>query len=204
MLSSDDLPHSHAHAHLSSRAVPTSRLTRLITILLLAAVAGATAIGLVVLWPDYAKVGEVAELTQYSAQGVDLEQGEVLSIDDDCTRFDDPMAVPGAEDAADEDEAGGTASEADAAGAATLGACLSASIGVRSGPDAGRMIEVPVRGPLANAGLRPGDRVELIATPDASGAGSASAGYDIANVYNVSGVFRNLPSHCSPCSSPPS
>ncbi|MFC6234407.1 YibE/F family protein, partial [Leucobacter soli] len=193
MLSSDDLPHSHAHAHLSSRAVPTSRLTRLITILLLAAVAGATAIGLVVLWPDYAKVGEVAELTQYSAQGVDLEQGEVLSIDDDCTRFDDPMAVPGAEDAADEDEAGGTASEADAAGAATLGACLSASIGVRSGPDAGRMIEVPVRGPLANAGLRPGDRVELIATPDASGAGSASAGYDIANVYNVSGVFRNLP-----------
>ncbi|MFC7767135.1 hypothetical protein [Leucobacter soli] len=106
MLSSDDLPHSHAHAHLSSRAVPTSRLTRLITILLLAAVAGATAIGLVVLWPDYAKVGEVAELTQYSAQGVDLEQGEVLSIDDDCTRFDDPMAVPGAEDAADEEKRG--------------------------------------------------------------------------------------------------
>lgn len=174
---------AHSHAHVPSRAVATFRLTRVITLLVLIAVAGATAIGLAVLWPDYAKVAEVAASTQFASQSLELEQGEVLSVGDDCSPFAGGNAAGDAGTASEDAEGSGVIDDTTAA----LGACLAVSVGVRSGPDAGHVVEIPVRGALANSGLRSGDRVELVASP------GAGAGYGITQVYNVSGIFRNLP-----------
>ena len=62
----------------------SSRAARVVTFVLLSIVALATVLGLALLWPDYAKVGEVADRASYQAEGVVFEQGEILSVGD-CT-----------------------------------------------------------------------------------------------------------------------
>lgn len=196
---SDRLSTQHAHGH--SHGGPPPRLTvsrpiRLVTLGLLLLVAIATAIGLAVLWPDYTRVADIAERSQGTAAPTNLEQGEVLRIAEGCDTGDRDAALNGGEP------------------------CLTLAVGVRSGPDAGRMIEVPVRGALAEAGIAVGDRVELMRN-EASAGGDPSApatdtgvanngaadngatdssaaddGYRIAQGsedYWVSGVHRGLP-----------
>lgn len=188
-------PHAHAHSHshdLPSGSIATSRTAKLVTFAVLGAVAAATVIGLVALWPNSDEVSEIAAQSGSAAQGQTLERGQVLSISDGC------------EDA----------------GAELGGHCLTFSVGMRSGPDTGSMIQVPVRGGLASAGIQVGDDIELSATalpaaqdPEQQGAqqgaeqaeeGGASLGsqasesparnYEVTTTsYGVSGVFRGLP-----------
>ncbi|UOQ60161.1 YibE/F family protein [Leucobacter rhizosphaerae] len=198
--------HGHGHSHdLPSSAVATSRVVRIVTFAVLAAVAIATVAGLVSLWPNGNQVSEVATQSGTTAQDVRYEEGEILGITEEC-------ATPGSP----ESDAGMSVGER----------CITASVGVRSGPDSGRMLSLPVRGALAAAGLQTGDRVELIAytvapavaqdTPGgAAAADDAEPGaepgaatdpatdaaadapateYDVSAAnYGVSGVFRGLP-----------
>ena len=210
----DRIGHGHSH-DLPSSAVATSRFVRVGTFVVLAVVALATVAGLVALWPDAAKVSQVATQSGSAAQDVRYEQGEVLGVEDGCATPEGPGATPENAAATPENASAGTSAGAQ---------CVTASVGVRSGPDAGRMLTLPVRGALATAGLQPGDRVELIAytaapapaadTGDpaaesapspsvedpgsdeapAPGAGDPATAYEVSSAdYGVSGIFRGLP-----------
>lgn len=192
--------HSHSRSRVPSRAVAASPPVRVLTLGLLALVAGATAWGMAALWPDGSDVARVADRAMYVAEGVTFERGEVLRIEEGC----DVGAAAGV--------GGGQAEAADGAGSAGPGApestCLLAGVGVRTGPDAGRFIDIQLRGALASAGIRPGDHLELIAYPiatatdpdagadpeagaDPTAADPAlSATYGIARGYDATGVFR--------------
>lgn len=203
--------HSHSHSHLPSRAVRTAPAVRFATLGLLTLVALATALGLYLLWPDSAKVAQLAERAQFTATGFDYVEGEILSIAEECEE------TPGsAEAGAPEAEPTGEPEQS------VQQACRTATVGLRSGPDAGHVVEVPLRGGHAVAGLRAGDRLELIAyagveapavggeaeggeaggaedqgaegedPADGSGADDGTA-YRMATSYDVSGVFRGLP-----------
>lgn len=220
MFIKDRRPAPHTH-DLPAGAVVTSRLTRMITTISLAAFAAVTLGGLFLLWPDYDRVAEVAEGSVYAVEGVTYERGEILGLEEGC---DDAGAATGevgtgnaaADGSADADAGGGTSAD-----------CLMASVGLRTGPDAGRLVDVTLRGPYAEAGLRVGDAVELVALPavpapqleddPAAGSGqggaepeaqgedpgaqggapgaedSPSHGYEISSTYTMSGVVRGLP-----------
>ncbi|MFV0433598.1 MAG: YibE/F family protein [Leucobacter sp.] len=96
------------------------------------------------------------------------------------------------------------------------GPCLLVTVGLETGPDSGQVVELPVRGPLAESGLRVGDQLELAARAGQGGGeeGASSGGegtgtgqtdtdqansaadepaYELKQEYGASGVFRGLP-----------
>lgn len=169
-------PHGHTHVHTHSHGAPdgaveVSRAVRIVTFVLLALIALATAIGLVALWPDSEKVAETATRASFAVSGVTYERGEVLS--------------------------GGERCEEEAIGESVPDACQQISVGLLTGEDSGRVVEITIRGTLANSGIRAGDRVELVGFPIAAVPGesgdTAARSYELANTYEVSGVVRNLP-----------
>ena len=225
-----DRPASHAHGstHLHSHdlgsagaGVRTAPAVRLVTLALLILVAAATAIGLVQLWPDYAKVAEVAERASYQTAEVGNEQGRIVSVGEcETPQYGQtgPDLPPGSESGQQTPQGGGQA-------------CQLLSVGLLSGPDEGQLAEVEVRGNLATSGLRAGDRVELFsfpgggfaaesgsgsvseaaggaegdgaaedgatateANPEDGGASGATANrYELAKIYEVGGIVRHLP-----------
>lgn len=185
--------HGHSgHGHGPLPGIATSPRARIVTLAVLALVAAATLLGVVQLWPDYEKVGRLAEQTPYAIAGATFETGEVLGVDPDCTGANSTTGDPNA--------VGGSGSAVDTgASEASEPACLQASIGIRSGPDAGRVVDLVLHGPIASAGLSAGDRVELIRYPAGGGGDAASGGtgapakYELSQSYTVSGVFRHVP-----------
>ncbi|MFA5606938.1 MAG: YibE/F family protein [Leucobacter sp.] len=178
--------HSHAAAAEASPATRSSVPVRVVTLILLAVIALGTGIGLVMLWPDYDRAGAVAERVDFVAPGVTLERGEVIHIEEGCETISGPQArLP--DDAPAAGDGGGTPQ------------CLTVSVGVLTGDDAGRLVEVAVRGAHASAGLRTGDHVELMAVPQVASVDAvgepepATATYEVSRLYDISGVFRELP-----------
>lgn len=178
MANSDPSPLSHSHTHSHSHAlgqageaVEVSRLVRVITFCVLAVVAAATVVGLVALWPDSAKVAETAERASFAVTGVTYERGEVLSVSEECAN--------------------------DGTGEGAQDACRQVSVGLKSGEDSGRLVDITIRGTLANSGIRAGDQVELVGFPVTAVPGTdgeaLTRSYELANTYEVSGVVRNLP-----------
>lgn len=155
--------HAHHHHHDSDGSFPTSPLVRYVTLGLLILVAAATVVGLAVLWPDYGKVTETAETTELTVPGTVYAQGEILGLSEGC-------------------------GEDEAVEAARV--CLLADVGLRSGPDAGNVVEIPLTGGLVESGLRVGDHVELSGYPSTvqpgdvegtdAGTGDGDAGGDVA------------------------
>lgn len=181
------MAHSHSHEHVPSSAVRTPLRVRLITAGLLVLVAAATALGLLRLWPDYAKVAQVAGQAQFAVDGATFAEGEVLSVEEGCTT---PTSAGGGSD--------GSGQPANGAGAPRQSACQTVSVGIRTGPDRGRLVDIPARGSLAASGLQPGDRVELIGYPQqmsgvGTEAGEPGTDYRITRSYDISGIFRHLP-----------
>jgi uncharacterized membrane protein len=154
--------HSHSHDHRAADArVRVGPRTRRVVLALLALAALGTVLGLALLWPDYARVGEISARADASVAGTVYAQGEILSIGEAC-------AAPGGE----------------------TGECRIASVGIRSGDDAGRVVSVELRGGLLESGLAAGDRIELAAFP---GAASLAGEQQRGPVYTVVGVQRHLP-----------
>jgi len=170
--------HSHSHEHIPSRSVPTSPTVRLVALGLLILAAAATVLGLLKLWPDYGAVAQVAGRTEFAVPGTTFEQAEVMSIGE-CAATGQP-------------DPSGTAS------AAQPGACQNLSVKLLSGKDAGHLIEVPVHGALAASGLQLGDRIEVMGYPsvvpvDGTDPADGGTGYEVAQSYDASGVYRHLP-----------
>ena len=178
------------HGHGPPPVIATSLRVRIVTLAVLALVAAATAVGLVQLWPDYAKVGQLAEQTPYAIAGATFETGELIDDPVDCT--ESTAGASGLDSGSDPNADGGANSAS-----RPQAACIVATVGIRSGPESGRVAELTVRGPLASAGLRAGDRVELIRYPMGAGSetspGNAQTVYEINQSYTVAGVFRHVP-----------
>lgn len=193
------MSHGHSHSHdMPAGAVKSTLRVRIVTFALLAVVAAATAIGLVTLWPDYQAVEEVGTGTQYAAEGATFETGEVLSVTDEC-----PVQQGG-------QSQGSADPQSNDSQAAQAEACLEISVGLHSGPEKGRLVNVVVRGALASSGISVGDHVELSRFPGVStdagspegaesGAnsstdtGASEASYELAETYALSGIFRHIP-----------
>lgn len=176
-----------------------SRTLKIVTIVLLTVVAAATAVGLVLLWPDADQVSEVAKRGGTAGQSAHYEQGEVLGIEDGCSAPGQGGSGPGSPQ--DTGNAG-NADSSDNANVSARDRCVTMRIEVLSGPDTAKTIEIPVRGALASAGIQKGDNVEMASYPRTSGPQqgapavdeSASKGYEVtAANYGVSGVFRGVP-----------
>ncbi|WP_336991692.1 YibE/F family protein [Leucobacter sp. VD1] len=135
---------------------------KLVAVVMLTLVAAATVWGIIALWPDAERVTRAADRAPLVAEGTTFETGELLAVTEGCAE------APGS----------------------TADDCLTFSIGIRSGDDAGQLVDITARGAVARAGLQVGDRIELMASPLVP---AAETHYRLANQYSVSGVFRGLP-----------
>ena len=205
--------HSHAHAPGAGEAAGTvgtvgpagtdyraSRLVRTVTIGILVAVAAATLVGMVALWPDYAKVAKVAERAEFSAPGVTYERGQILGLTEGCG------TGAGARGEAGERGGPGSGGGQGGSGAEQGGSgtgqpaqdrCVTASVGILSGSDAGRMVSIQLRGTVLASGLTQGDHVQLIATPSLTPDEGEATGYaidhDALPAYGLAGIERHVP-----------
>ncbi|PRI12619.1 YibE/F family protein [Leucobacter massiliensis] len=206
--------HGRGHGRGPAPQIAAPRGVRLAALLTLIGLAGATLWGLLALWPDGAELARSAERSNYIAEGASFERGELLRLQEGCAvPGQDGAGAPGAgssEAPSGPDAGAGTASEPGAAGSPEA-ECLTAGVGLLTGPDSGRYVQLQLRGPLAAAGLRTGDHLELLAVPSlppavqdgqgsdagpggASGSGSeaghAAGSSEPARSYSATGVFR--------------
>lgn len=179
------MPHAHHHHHDPDVRVPTSPLVRYLTLGLLLLVALATAGGLAALWPDYGKVSEVASRTSFAVPGTVYAQGEILHLTEGC---DDGRSGggggsgdTGADDAGGGSGAGGRSDS----NSGDAGRCLLADVGIRTGADAGNVVEIPLRGGFGESGLGVGDRLELSGYPNAVPQGDSAQAEDPAQQYGA-------------------
>lgn len=81
------LGHSHGHGYSGTPAHISARLRRA-TVIVLTILGVLTAVGLMTLWPDYAKVAELSERVaahNHLPDGTTFERGQVASHPEDCT-----------------------------------------------------------------------------------------------------------------------
>lgn len=133
--------HSHeppGHAHITAR-------TRVGLIAILALVGVITTVGLVLLWPDQQRLDALPDPLGSSAPGVTFEKATILATDPSCEGVEEPD--PGAESAPSATD------------------CVTATVLVQSGPEAGEEVEIQLLGPASRSGLRPGDGIQLIRIP---------------------------------------
>ena len=156
----------HSHAHSTLPAVPTSRTVARATLLTLLAVAVLTVLGMVWLWPSQAAVGQMVDRAQALTGVTESVRGEVLGVSDPCA-------------------------EATAADGPTQ--CVEASIGLLSGPDAGRLVTVALTGGLDTAVVSRGDQVQLAASERVFAEGAEPARGEMTMSYTFAGVDRTLP-----------
>ncbi len=153
----------HLHTHHGSDEVAVGSRPRLILLVALGLAAVATIVGLFQLWPDAEAVESAGSDIQFSAPGVTYPHGTIIMVQPACAPVDGP------------DGATGSTFEAD---------CGQIGVELTSGPDEGREVLVPLLGPPADAGLKPGDGVQLQRIP---------TGADEPDIYSFFGVDRNSP-----------
>lgn len=176
------LPRVHSHSAADRAAVATSRRVNRAVVALLLGVAVATLLGLIALWPNPVLIDEMVDRADPISGGTTTVHGEVLSVQDPC----DSVATG----------AGAPITSGDpGTNAAPDVRCVQISVGILSGTDAGRLVKVQVTGPLASAGIRSGDEIELVATGQVApeeGPSSYSPAGPAMN-YALSGVDRTVP-----------
>ena len=140
------MSHSHSHAqgdHL--HAIVTAR-ARAFLIGVLVLVGLVTVVGLILLRPDQAKLDSLTDPIG-SAPGVTYPNATIVSIDPAC-QGEEPETP------------GGVPSNTD---------CVTATVTVLSGPEAGQEVAVQLLGSAGRSGLRAGDQVQLIRIPGETG-----------------------------------
>jgi uncharacterized membrane protein len=116
----------------------------------LAAALAVTVVGLLTLWPDGDEVDEVRGSVSFAAEGVTFPEATVESVAPACESLTEP-----------------------AEGCGTL------EVTVAQGADEGTVTDVDVPPQVSAAGLRQGDRVELVRTPAAEGEPATLAYFSI-------------------------
>ncbi|VXA94298.1 YibE/F-like protein [Microbacterium sp. 8M] len=163
--------HGHGHDAAAIRRVRVARTPRRILLIALIVVAVATIVGLMLLWPVAGRLGGPASAPS-SSRGTTYPTGEILKLTD-CADMR-PSAgggtggSGGSGGTGGSGGSGGTSGSDGAAGPAAGGAspapCSIAQVRIESGERAGDKATIMLNGPFARAGLRPGDRLELMVT----------------------------------------
>lgn len=156
--------HGHTHESLSKELIEenTSPLAKQILLVFLAAVFAVTSFGIWQLWPssqELAKVRQHAGIE--NAPGVSYEKAEIKNISQKCSDTPDP--------------------EQQADNLGTSYKCKHLEISLLSGPESGKTIEIDAPGPPAESGLKPGDLISVMRTPNEMG----SAHYSINGIYRT-------------------
>jgi uncharacterized membrane protein len=157
--------HSHDHGDLPK--VPVAGRARALLLLFLAGTAAFTVIGLLRLWPEHEAVRGATSDVQYAANGVSFPHATITHVLPACdpSSYDKPQpAKP---------------------------TCGEMDVSVDTGPDSGQDVTIQMFGPMAAAGLVPGDSVQLMRIPMTEGDAATLARGDVADAqYAFFGVDR--------------
>ncbi len=160
--------HSHSHRHTavatgtarrSGRERRQEQRVRRRALILMAAVlvtfALATAVGLVVLWPDGSKRPAPDAASAFAAPGVSFPRGTVAEVR--------PVSC----------ETGGAAARPGRAGSGRgpAATCAQVSVRVQSGPERGTVQKIQVPPTVFRAGIGAGDEIKMVRIPPAGGVG---------------------------------
>jgi uncharacterized membrane protein len=138
------------HHHGASTEVTVPVRARAVILFCLVGVAAVTALGLVALWPDHAAVRASVKDDQYAAPGVTFPHASVTHVLPAC----DPSAYNRPQPA--------------------VPTCGEMDVKLSTGPDTGQATSIQMFGPMASAGLAPGDSVQLMRIPPPPEAGAAA------------------------------
>jgi uncharacterized membrane protein len=152
----DEHGHGHGHGHGPVPDVAVGRGPRVLLTVLLAVVALVTLAGIVRWWPDAHRVDELQGSMAFTAQGATYVSATITKVEPRCAEV----------------------------GAADTAGCGHVTAKVTSGPDPGRTVTVEVPPEVSDARLQPGDTLELLRIPGASGK---------AATYSYFGVERDAP-----------
>ncbi|GAB3243877.1 YibE/F family protein [Nocardioides dilutus] len=142
--------HGHSHRAGDDDLVEVAALPRTVLLSVLAAALALTVVGLLTLWPDGDEVDDLRGSVSFAAEGVTFPEAKVEDVAPACESLTEP-----------------------AEGCGTL------EVTVVEGADEGTVAAVEVPPQVSAAGLRPGDRVQLIRTPAAEDAPATLAYFGI-------------------------
>ena len=173
---------AHSHGSWFSRDdLRTAQGPRRAVLVILALLAVATIVGLIMLWPNQAKVEHAAAGAPQVAKDVTFPVATIEAIQNSCPGY----------------FASGTAEHLSGPGDSR--ACQLAKVRVDSGTARGTAVTLPVLWPYSKVGLGVGDQVKLMQTPTHGGLtaqsdaqnGQIAAGNG--SSFQVYGVVRNQP-----------
>ncbi len=171
------MAHAHAHSHGGSlRTGPRGRILRNVVAAVLVLAGLATAAGLALLWPDHGKVASASSKIEFAAKGTTFPTGRIVALSKTCPGYF-------------------SSGSASTSAPGDTRACQLAKVTLLDGASKGKSVTVPLLWPYSSAGLRVGDRIELVVPPKAADA--SSSGLDAqtlateAQGITVNGVVRD-------------
>lgn len=138
--------------------VRVSARARVVLLAALAVGALLTVVGLVRLWPDAEAVRAVGADVAFAAPGVTLPHARITALNETCETGG--QFAEGFEELAEDGESPEIQEGP---------ACWLATVTVTDGDSTGEEAEVQLQGPVTEAGLEPGDTVQLLRIPGAEG-----------------------------------
>jgi uncharacterized membrane protein len=156
--------HGHGHGHGGEPELEVRPLPRLVLLGVLAAVAVATVVGVVLLWPDRAEVDRLQGSVGFAAEGTTFPEATVDRVQKACPTPSD-----------------GTETD-----------CGQLEVTLAEGADRGTEVTVGVPPQVTAAGLEEGDRVVLLRTPGAAGQPATYGYFEIERstpLWLVGGLF---------------
>jgi uncharacterized membrane protein len=142
--------HGHSHRAGHDDDVEVRAVPRTVLLSVLAAALALTVVGLLTLWPDGDDVDDLRGSVSFAADGVTFPEATVEGVAPACESLTEPAE-----------------------------GCGKLEVTVVEGADEGTVAEVDVPPQVSEAGLQPGDRVELVRTPAAEGAPATLAYFNI-------------------------
>jgi uncharacterized membrane protein len=142
--------HGHSHRAGQDDDVEVQAVPRTVLLSVLAAALALTVVGLLTLWPDGDEVDDLQGSVSFAAEGVTFPEATVEDVAPACESLSEPAE-----------------------------GCGKLEVTVVEGADEGTVAEVDVPPQVSEAGLQPGDRVELVRTPAAEGAPATLAYFNI-------------------------
>ncbi len=155
--------HGHSHRAGHDDGVEVAAVPRTALLSVLAAALVLTVVGLLTLWPDGEAVDELRGSVDFAAEGVTFPGATVDDVAPACASLTEPRD-----------------------------GCGTLDVTVDEGADEGTAATVEVPPQVSEAGLEPGDRVELIRTPGAEGEPATLAYFNIersGSLWLLAGLF---------------
>ncbi|WP_345266976.1 YibE/F family protein [Nocardioides nanhaiensis] len=164
--------HGHGHGHGGHAELEIDPLPRTLLLAALAVVGVVSLVGAVLLWPSGSAADELQGSVGFAAEGSSFPEGVVEEVQTPCP-VQPASEGPGGSPTRGED-------------------CGNLVVTVDEGVDEGREVVVPVAPQVSQAGLEPGDRVELLRAPAPEGGEASITFFGIersASLWWAAGLF---------------